>query len=483
MRCPSCGAEQVDGSGAFCSKCGRPLGSPEAEATQRLSLEQPSTASDTTELAPKREPGTPPRARSPFGPRRALYDFAYVVRNSLVAGGWFEAASAAFVGLLALLCVGAVFVAAAKLQFPDLGSSSSPLSVFTSIVVLALGSLRVPVHLGDLTVTALPLGALMVSAGAVSWAVEPAIRRRHVEGMRARVAAGAKIAVPFALFCWIAALVFRFRGGDSPTHAGATGALLLGGAWGALFGVLGGLRSTGSLRAHLRAAGRVLETRRRLLYEGARTGMTMFGLAAAAAAAGGLIWVIVALARGAPVKGFGQGDALAAVLYILAFLPNILVAIVAIAIGAPLDVGAQITIGGRQIGPLETFSLWRWGEGAAPWFAYALLLVPLLATVGAGYLLHERRERKGHESVIGIAAIVFALALAIAAWLGQARLGAGLVRAHGFGQISPNALIVLALGFAWAALGGFAGWTLAERRGAAHARPPDRTDGTEEAIE
>ena len=478
MRCPHCGAQQVDAGAAFCARCGRPLGPAEAEATEQL--EAPAEASATTELTAPAETAEAHRGRSPFGPRRALYDFGYALRKALVAGGWFDAAAAAFVGLLALLCVGALFLVAAKLQFPDLGTESNPLSVFIAIVILALGSLRVPVHLGDLTVTALPLGALALSAAAVSWAVEPAIRRRRVEGLRARVAAGAKIAVPFGLFCWIAALVFRFRGGDSPTHAGALGALLLGGVWGAVFGALGGVRSAGPLRRYARAAAHTLKRRRHLAYEGVRTGATMLGFAGVAAVAAGLVWIIIALARGAPLKGFGQGDALAAFLYILAFLPNILVAILTLAIGAPLDVGAQITIGGRRIGPLETFSLWHWGDGATPWFAYTLLLLPLVATAGAGYLLHARVKREEHAGVIGVAAVVFAVALAATAWLGQARLGAGLVRAHGFGQVSPSSLIVLALGFAWGALGGFAGWALAERR----SRPtPAPSTPTEEPVE
>ena len=464
MRCPSCGAEQPDASAAFCSKCGRPLGSAETEATQRLSVEEPAP-SETAELDTTTSGGVSERrTRSPFGPRRALYDFGYAVRKSLVAGGWVEATSAAVVGLLALFCVGAIFLVAAKLQFPELGTGSNPLSVFTSIVILALASLRVPVHLGDLTVTALPLGAVAISATLISWAIEPAIRRRHVEGIRGRVAAGAKIAVPFALVCWLAALVFRFRGGDTPAHAGALGALVLGALWGGLFGSLAGLRTASSLRDHVRTALRLLRERRRTVFEGLAASGTMLGLAFVGAAAAGLVWVIVALARGAPMAGFGPGDALAAIVYIVAFLPNILIAILAIAIGAPIDVGAQITIGGRQIGPLRTFSLWHWGDGAAPWFAYALVLIPIVATAGGAYLLRRRKAVADHETVIGIAAIVFALVLAVTAWLGQARLGAGLVREHGFGQISPRAPIVAALGFGWAALGGFAGWTLADRR-------------------
>jgi hypothetical protein len=369
------------------------------------------------------------------------------------------------VAVLALLCVGAVFLVAAKLQYPDLGAGSNPLSVFISIVVLALGSLRVPIHVGSLTVTALPLGGLVVSAIVVSWAIEPAIRRRGVEGLRARVAAGAKIAVPFAIVCWLVALVFRFRGGDTPTHAGALGALLLGGVWGTVFGALAGIRSAGSVRRWVRAALATLKKRSALVHEGVVTAGTMVGLAFTGAALAGLLWVIIALARGAPVHNFGAGDALAGFVYVLAFLPNVLVAIFAIALGAPLAVGAQITIGGRQIGPLETFSLWHWGgSGGPPLFAYALLLLPIAATVGAGILLRRRNSgSKDLVPIVGIAALAFATALALLAWLGQARLGAGLVRAHGFGQISPDAGLVFLFAFVWAIAGCAVGWVVGGR--------------------
>lgn len=464
MRCPSCGTEQTDPSAPFCPSCGRPLGSSGTEATTRLT-EPDVRAEPTAELrpAPRRRSAETP---SPFGPRRALYDFGFAVRRSLVAGGWMDAASAAFVGVLALLCVGAVFLIAAKLQYSDVGAGSNPLSILSAIVVLALGSLRVPLHVGDLTITALPLGALVASALAVSWAVEPAVRRREAEGLRARVAAGAKISIPFGLLCWGLALIFRFRGGATPTHAGALGALLLGVLWGAAFGALGGLRSAGPLSSHVAAAGRRLKARKPLIYEAVRTGVTMLVLAFTGAAAAGLVWVIAGLSRGAPVPNFGGGDAVAGFVYVLAFLPNILIAILTIGFGGPLDVGAQITVGGRQIGPLKTLSLWHWGGAGTPWFAYALLLLPLLATLGGGYLLHRRAHGSADwPRVAGIAALMFAATCALIAWLGRARLGAGLVRTHGFAHLAANPLWVLVLALVWGVVGGTAGWMLGERAG------------------
>jgi hypothetical protein len=471
MRCPSCGAE-VDGiDSATCARCGASLGSHEVEATTRLSEE-------TLAERPASE-ASGGRSDDPFGPRRALYDFLYAARRSLAAGGWFEAASAAAVGFLALLCVGAAFLLAARLQYPELGSGSGPLSILISIVVLALGSLRVPVHIGDLTVTALPLGALLLTIAAVSWAVEPAIRRRAVHGLRARIAAGAKIALPFGLVCFVASFVFRFRGGATPTHAGAPTALLLGILWGALFGVVAGVRSHGTVRETLRSVARAARARRRGLYEGVGVGALMLGVAAVVACAAGLLWIIASLARGAPVSNFGAGDASAGFLYIVAFLPNLLVAIVAVGFGAPLEVGAQITIGGRQIGPLRTISLWDWGPGGAPLLAYGLVLVPVVSMIAAGYLARRRTTRAGSFiPVVTVAGIVFAAAVTVLAWLGEARLGAGIVRDHGFAVVAaaPGPLFVAALAWAW--VGGSVGWKLAERKhkmlvhASATAQPP-----------
>lgn len=468
MQCPSCGAGVDESSSAFCPRCGATLGSPEDEATQRMGsrTEEIDGATERTgDPAPAGAPQPRQRSQDPFGPRRAVYDFVYAARRSLVAGGWFEAASAAGIGFLALLCVGVVFLAAGRLQYPDIGAGTNPLSVLTSVVVLALGSLRIPIHLGDLSVTALPLGALVLSALAVSWAVEPAIRRRGVHGLRAHIAAGAKIALPFALLCLAASLVFRFRGGTTPTYAAPVPALFLGAVWGTLFGALGGLRTHGSLWAGARSVARAMGRRGGILYEGLRTGGLMLAFSFVLAAAAGLLWVIVELARGAPVRNFGGGDALAGLLYAIAFLPNLLVAILAIAFGAQLDVGAQITIDGRQVGPLRTISLWDWGPEGTPWLAFALLLIPVVAMVAAGYFTRARSTRGASSFVVfAIGALVFALVLSLLAWLGEARLGAGLVRARGFAVIAANPALVFATALAWGLIGGVGGWKLAERR-------------------
>src|SRR3712207_2135757 len=73
-----------------------------------------------------------------------------------------EGAIAAVLSWLALLGAGAVLVAAARLQAPQLGSGAEVAEVFSAIVVAALGTLGGPVEIGGLELTVLPLGALAV---------------------------------------------------------------------------------------------------------------------------------------------------------------------------------------------------------------------------------------------------------------------------------------------------------------------------------
>lgn len=481
MQCERCG-EVVDDSSTACPRCGAKLTPDELDATARLTATTKQIPAKSAASTPNSEPTTASDpARSPFGPRRAVYDFAYAARRALAAGGWFDAASAAAVGFLALSCVGLVFLVAARLQYPDIGVGTNPWSVLTSIVVLALGSLRVPIHVGDITVTALPIGALVVSAAVVSWAVEPAVRRREVSTLRGRVAAGAKIALPFAGICCVAALVFRFREGATPTHAGALGAFLWGAIWGTVFGAVAGIRSLAPLRTVARGAAGIVRARIGRFSAGLEAGGIMLAFSFVAAAGASLLWMIVGLLRGAPTSNFGPGDALAGFVYVLAFLPNVLVAVLTVAMGAPLDVGAQVTIGGRQVGPLKTISVWDWG-GGAPWMAYALLLVPLVALVGAGYLCRRRAAGRAPLAVVPGGAALFALCLSLLAWAGQARLGAGIVRDRGFAVIAADPLAVLVFAFAWGVAGGLAGWMLAARnaRPTAHPAEPAGVQGENE---
>ena len=83
--------------------------------------------------------------------------------------GWIDLLVAAFFSFLVLIACGAVLVAAAKLQYGFLGETASALDVLTSIVMVGVAVLRVPLEIGDLSVSALPLGALAVVGYALMW--------------------------------------------------------------------------------------------------------------------------------------------------------------------------------------------------------------------------------------------------------------------------------------------------------------------------
>jgi hypothetical protein len=177
-----------------------------------------------------------------------------------------------------------------------------------------------------------------------------------------------------------------------------------------------------------------------------------------------LLWIIVGLARGAQPRSFGGGDALSALIYLAAFAPNVATAILSLSVGAPIEVGAQVTFGGRLVGAIEDYSIFGWGGDPAPVWVFLLLIIPLLACMGGGFWLRGRvGERPERERSMAVAAATFGVALFLLALLGEARLGAALVRNRGVGLVAPNPWLVGILSFAWAAVAGLAGWYLAER--------------------
>lgn len=361
-----------------------------------------------------------------------------------------QAAALAFLGLLA---IGAVFLLAVKAQFPSLGAGGDPVDVLTSIVILSLAALRVPVHLGDLSFTVLPLGALAAFAGVVMWSCRSVVRA-------ARPRRGLIVGGVFGVVATIAALVFRFRFEQDPIYAGALGALILGTLWTSAFAAL----SFASLGTPLRRlAGRRVgawRSDRPVLYEGVRAGGLMLLLVALGAAAAGLLWAIVVLARGGGPQNLDVGDVAAALVYLAAFAPNLVVMVISVALGAPVDVGAGLTLAGKVRQNVRELSVTD--DGGALWL---LLLIPAAACGAAGYWARKNAsDAKRMVPVIATAAAVFALTLAALAWLGEARLGAKLAAARGFGLVAARAWLVLVLGAAWALVGGCAGWLLAERR-------------------
>jgi hypothetical protein len=475
MRCPECGDESSDDDAEFCSRCGSPLRPREGDVTARLEADGPEGRGSTPTGAASSagEPDTgrlveeEPSEPDPGAPGRITAGLFDDVARRLTSRGWVDASAAAALAFLVLLGTGAVLLLAAKLQSPTFGAGANPLDVFNAVVILGLGSIRVPVHLGDLVFTLLPLGASTAIAAGIVWATRTSFRREQVPAPSPRD--GLKVGAPFALMCWLFALVFRFRDPPVVAHAGALGALVLGGLWGSLFGALGVATLATSPAALIAKGIAWLGTRSKSLREGVQAGGVMLGLGVLMAAAVLLLWIIVGLARGAQPRFFGAGDALSALIYLFAFVPNVVVAILSLSVGAPIEVGAQVTFGGRLVGAIQDYSIFGWGGGEAPAWVFLLPVIPLLACVGGGVWLRGRTGDRGEGAgmdanrSVAVAAVTFGATLFALALLGEARLGAALVRDRGVGLVAPNPWLVGVLSFAWAAAGGLGGLHLSDR--------------------
>jgi hypothetical protein len=172
-----------------------------------------------------------------------------------------------------------------------------------------------------------------------------------------------------------------------------------------------------------------------------------------------LLAVIVGRLASSPLpRSFGIADALASVLYLAAFLPNVLVALFSVGMGATVTIGAQVNAGGEVVGPIRDHSLFEWGRGDPPVALLFLVAVPLVVTVGAG-VRASRRASSDTELVrsLAISSVLVAVAVVVLASVADARLGGGLVKQGGVGLVAVNALQAGVLALLWCALGGAAG--------------------------
>ena len=481
MQCPNCDAAIRDEDAAFCPRCGKPLGIAEAEATTELRVDAPGESPAPSDMESEVGTGTAQLDRpevhqeaTPASPS-LLEGFFSSLARSVRKGAWASLTIAAAFGFLAMLACAALLVLGVKMQYPDIGAGSDPLGALSGLVIVALGILRVPIHIGDLSVSALPLGALVAVGYLTAWATARFLRRRGYDHTRTAVLEGMKLTVPFALICFVCALVFRIRTDPTPVAADAAAALVLGALWGLVFGALGGLLARGTVRSGVGAAARLVRERWSFAWHGLVGAGVMLAVSLLAGAVAALLWVIAGLLAGGP-QDFGLGEAGAAVIYLAAFLPNVIVSITSIGLGAPVEIGAQVSSAGRLLGPLTEVSLFEWGSGSPPWFAYLLLAIPVAACLAGGYAAHRSARREGGETskltlpVAFTAAAAFALLMFELAALSEARLGAGLIRNRGFGRVAPDAGTVLVLAFCWALLLGLAGWKLFE---SGESDPPD----------
>ncbi len=406
---------------------------------------------------PAPQTDTPPGPPAPT-PRARIAELIRA-RAGSTGVAWHDPVMSAALGYLALLVVGAALLVAAKLQFPALGSGFNPLSVVTAMTILGLAALGAPLHIGPIEVLTLPLGALAIFGTAFAGFVRLSRRARRRSSPVAGAVAGSRSGIVFGLLCGVAALVFRFRGGPDQVGVEALPALALGLLWGVVFGALGGMfagRSPGALLATVTTG---MRARFPVVYEGVVSAGAMLAAGLALSVGAALVWILVVLARGSLPAGFGLRDAAAALLYLLAFAPNVAVSLLALSLGAPVEVGGRVTVGGRDFGGLLEYSLVEWAGGDPPWYLFGLLLIPIVACAGAGLLAYRNARDPGAVlEVIGVAALVFAAAVLVLASVGDARLGAGLLGGRGVARAAPNAFTAAVLACGWGATLGFAGW-------------------------
>ena len=448
MHCPSCGHDSDPGADR-CPNCGHQPAPTEGAATQRLEQEeiQDRTARLDTVETPQ---------------ERSIEAAVEVVTARARAGGWLELIQAAALSFIVVLVAGGLLVLAAKLNFPEIGGGGDVLGAINAVVIAGLGALGVPLLLKGVAVAALPLGAVAIIGWGMTWATRSTVGNVEASDVRGAALWGARLALPFGLLCWVAALVFRFRGAN-PIAADALAALLVGAFWGALFGALGTVSARVSLRAWARRAWRVYAERLGRVKPALTGAFATLAALAILGLAAMLLWFIVGLARDAPGRYFDAGDALAYLIYVVAFLPNIVIAIVSMAFGAPVTVGARVSLAGNVGEAVREYSIWGWGGEDAPAGLLLLLLIPVIAGVVGGVVARRLDPDRFHlAETVGLLSAIVATTLTLGAWIGRARL-AGVVRNDGYGFVAVDAVLLFVLSFLATGIAGAIGWFLAER--------------------
>ena len=497
MRCPSCSAELADPEGVFCSRCGGRLRSREDEATATLgapAMAAPDAEADldTTESTSADEatssdqsPGpddtlgttaaneaTSSESRAgdalrshspPQGTAAMATEMAGSLRRAFRSGRWTEAASAAGMGFLAVLGVGALFVGLLKLVDPSFGSDRTPLWVLTRVVIAGLASLGIPIEQAGVGGSILPMGTLVLIAWTLVWAARAVVAAGDRRGSGERAMQGAKVGVPFALLCCIAALIFRLRDGvDTGADPGL--ALVIGGLWGALFGAAGGLLAHRSPRGTIASTKELGVGGAGPLHEGVLAGVTMLVSAVVAAAAAALIFVIVDLVAATDLR-LTAGDAVALAILFVAFAPNIAVGTVAFSMGAPV----QFVADSLGVGFRTNFSLFGWGGSGPEWFVYFAVLIPILSCLFGGYSARRRTRHPGRMiEIIAVATGTLSIGLSFLVYMGSLSLERGLLGPGNLLVLAPDASAVFLLSLLWAGVFGVVGWKVAE--------PPTRPD-------
>jgi hypothetical protein len=452
MRCRSCQAEITDPQAAFCSRCGAPVGAGEAEVTEELeSGERPAGASGTGVMAG---------------------DMARALRRSFVSGGWPQASSAAAVGFAATLAVGALLVITWKLAFVDFAAGASPAVVLTFIVMAGLLCLGIPIEQNGMGSSLLPLGALAVVAWALVWA-----GRRYVAGgpavtAKERALEGAKLGAPLAILCFLAAAIFRLD--DPDVGADPAVSLLLGAFWGALFGAIGGLTTEGRVTDLVTGRLSGMSVGSGIAREGLVAAGTMLAAASVLGMAGALLFLIGVLAIGSGVELTG-GEAIAVLMVLAIFAPNLAVGAVGFSLGAPnLFVARTFDVGlAREV------SLFGFGDADAAPYLYLALVIPLCACLLGGYAARRRTDHPAKPfEILAVSAAAFAISLALLVYVGTLDYAAGFLGAGSLLVLQPAVGPVFALAVIWAGAAGYAGWKVAETQERAPRRERMQREGS-----
>ena len=386
-----------------------------------------------------RVPG--PRAGAEPRPRRAPLAVA-----AAVATGW-----AALVSYLPV----AVVMGAAQLA-EDAGTVGGAARVGLAGWLLGHG---VPLHTGAGPLGLPPLALAMLAAWRVARAgvhVSRAIgARQHGTLGRALAVAGA-VGVMYGLLGGLAALVVRAGGpAVSPLRA-----LLTLTAFGSLAALVGALRTTGALGALARRTPVVLR-------DGLRTGVVAaFLLLGAGAAAAGLAVATGGGEASDMVGAYRTGVAGQAgiTLVSLGYAPNAAVWAASYLLGPGFAVGtdtvvrtSEVSIGALPAVPL----LAGLPHGPASGIGAAVLAVPVLAGMCAGWLLARRtmrtaaagrkRPTPGWATLLAAAAVggpVAGVVLGGAAFMSGGPLGGGRLSEVGpiFWQVSAGATVVVLIG-------------------------------------
>ena len=517
MECPSCGAEVRDPEAVFCARCGNRLKhEDEASTWQSTEVDTPAPPAPPTEeqrtvatgqsrapgydpgpapgsaepppegaVTARQTPGPPdrPSIESPYGGYQGgrrieqpdtlaqrdtstesksgavpVREFAVALQKSFVSGGWGHFAGAAAIGWLTLVGLGALIVAAAAIGSGGFQGINA-LDVLSLVVVFGLSIMGVSIEFSNLgpvgpSFGMIWLGALAIFGYTISWATARVVAQRSPHSLRGLMIDGSKVALPFALYCLLAALLFKID--DVGTlSASAPQALFLGLFWGALFGALGGLRSKEPLAAIWGRGLESVKSKRRSTYEGVAAAGVMLGTTALASAAAFLLIIIAALARGDSLDGLTIGSVVAALIVLALTLPNVLSLIAAVALGAPLSgVGDTLLAS-------DSVSIIGFGGRTSGGLVLLLLLIPLLSCLLGGFSAYRQSiDRSKFTEVLIAAACVYAGTLAVLALLNGFSFRG--VEGVSIGVVNTNFLLVALMGLVWAAVFGFAGWKLAE---------------------